>query len=404
MIVDAVQFIPVNLLKKKDNSKRDGKTASKKPEPNKPVPSDQKKSEEMKKAEALVKKYDQALRNLKKNPPKPGNLAMSVKEGKTVDSKVHIRGHVRNLGKTVVPRGFLTACQSNQKSLKLPGNQSGRLELANWIASKKNPLTARVYVNRVWRHLFGMGLVETTDNFGVMGFPPTHPELIDHLANQFVKDGWSTKKLIRRIMLSSVYQLSVKNDTSASSIDPANRSLWRANRRRIDVEVLRDSMLVVANQLDLTAGGRTIRKITEYDLGYQFKTNRRSVYVPAFRNSMLDFFENFDGPNPNLVTGHRNTSTLPTQALFLLNNPKVIRLSRNAAEQLLKETRGKSIKEKTILIYRKALGRFPTEQEIQQAKGFLKNFQPENPKQRAEESWSSLIHALFASLEFRYTE
>ncbi len=405
VIVDAIQFIPVGLLARQNKTKQ-GRPSGKNKKNKKAITpfDDEPKSTELQVAEAAVKSFDKMLRELKKNPPKPRDIAMSVGERKTVDSPVHIRGHVRNVGKTAVPRGFLTVCSPVGAKHQLPKNQSGRLELANWIADAKHPLTARVYVNRVWRHLFGVGLVATTDNFGVMGTKPSHPELLDHLACQFVADGWSTKKLIRRIMLSRVYQLSTDHNERASKIDPENRLLWRANRRRVDVEVLRDSVLMIAGQLDLKAGGRTIRKITAYDLGYKFNTNRRSVYVPAFRNSMLDFFETFDGPNPNLVTGHRNTSTLPTQALFLLNNPKIIEMSRAAAEKMLSENRNRSIEEKTIATYRKTLGRYPTKAEIRQAEQFITKFQPENKQQAEREAWSSFIHALFASIEFRYID
>ena len=172
---------------------------------------------------------------------------------------------------------------------------------------------------------------------------PRTPELLDHLAESLVEQGWSTKQLIRQIMLSHVYRMGHREDPVARQIDPENRLLWRANRRRVDAEVLRDSILFVSGELDTRPGGLTIRKITQYDLGYQFQTVRRSVYVPAFRNSMLDLFEVFDFANPNMVIGHRNTSTLPTQALFLMNSPMVMNQSVSAAKKFLAPGRLKGI-------------------------------------------------------------
>lgn len=351
-----------------------------------------------------IKRLEEELRTLKKNAPRRTAFAMSVKDAENpVDGHLHIRGSVRNLG-PVVPRGFISVCSPGPVRPKLGKQESGRLQLANWIASPNHPLTARVYVNRVWRHLFGVGLVSTTENFGLMGERPSHPALLDHLANRFVSHGWSTKRLIREIMLSHVYRLRVDIRNEATNRDPTNRLLSRANRRRVDAEVLRDSILFVSGELDLTPGGRTIRKITQYDLGYEFDTVRRSVYVPAFRNSMLDAFEVFDFANPNLVTGHRNTSTLPTQALFLMNNPMVIQQSENFASRLLARQELDNA-QRIELAYRQALGRRPTKQERDQTLEYLKTLtamsQSEDPELAA---WSSVCHAIFASLEFRYID
>ena len=194
--------------------------------------------------------------------------------------------------------------------------------------------------------------------------------MLDFLAADFVNSDWSTKKLIKKIILSHAFQLSVSFDPAAIKQDPENRLIWRANRRRVDAEVLRDSILFISGELDLTPGGRTIRKITQYDLGYQFDTVRRSVYVPAFRNSMLPIFEVFDFANPNLVTGDRNTSTLPTQALFLMNDPEVIRASTKLADKLLAISEIDDV-ERVGVAYLSALGRKPTPVEIQAVERYL---------------------------------
>jgi hypothetical protein len=221
--------------------------------------------------------------------------------------------------------------------------------------------------------------------------------LLDHLAIELVRSGWSTKSLIRKIMLSRVYRLSNRHDRRAAEADPENRLWWRHPRRRVDAEVLRDSILFVSGQLDLTRGGATIRKLAEYDLGYEFDTVRRSVYVPAFRNSMLDLFEIFDAANPNLVSGHRNTSTLPTQALFLMNSPFVIEQSRRAAERLLQDE-GLSESARIDRVFRQTLGRPPQSDERRQTLQHLRSFA--DPA----EGWASVFHSLFACLDFRYVE
>ncbi|MCP4776804.1 MAG: DUF1553 domain-containing protein, partial [Planctomycetaceae bacterium] len=154
-----------------------------------------------------------------------------------------------------MPRGFVSVCCDTESTPDLGKHESGRLQLARWLASPDHPLTARVYVNRVWRHLFGQGIVATPDNFGSMGQRPSHPKLLDYLANDFIREGWSTKKLIRKIMLSRIYRLASLENPSTREIDPENRWLARANRRRVDVEVLRDSILFLSGEIDLAAGG-----------------------------------------------------------------------------------------------------------------------------------------------------
>jgi hypothetical protein len=359
--------------------------------------------------EKRINELDRSLKEIKKNPVRPVAVAMSVKDSpKPKDGHLHIRGSVRNLG-PVIPRGFLSVCSENPRP-EFGRDESGRLQLAEWIASPNHPLTARVYVNRVWRHLFGKGLVSTIDNFGFAGEKPSHPELLDFLAVDFVNSGWSTKKLIKKIILSHAFQLSVSVDPVAIKKDTENRLIWRANRRRIDAEVLRDSILFVSGELDLTPGGRTIRKITQYDLGYEFNTVRRSVYVPAFRNSMLPLFEVFDFANPNLVTGDRNTSTLPTQALFLMNDPEVIRSSTKMANKLLAMAKIDDV-ERVRVAYLSAIGRQPTPAEIQAVEEYLRQEitgRHSGPALSEDEirrgAWARFCHALFASLDFRYVE
>jgi len=354
-------------------------------------------SEELKQLRALLKRLDADLVALKTTAPPPLPVAMSVKDSASpADGKLHIRGAVRRMGDPV-PRGFVSVCCHDSDPPEIGDQESGRLQLANWLTNPRHPLTARVYVNRVWRHLFGQGIVTTTDNFGEMGQRPTHPELLDFLANEFVASGWSTKQLIKWMVQTKVYRLAHGIRPEATSIDPENQWLWKANRRRVDVEVLRDSILAISGEIDLTPGGRTIRKLSQYDLEYEFNTVRRSVYVPAFRNSMLDVFEVFDFANPNLVTGDRSSSTLPTQALYLMNSPVVIEQARKAALRLL-EREISATDQRLEFVYQQVLGREPSQQEAEETLRYLDSFQDEAS------GWASVYHALFASLEFRYVQ
>lgn len=410
VIVDAIQLLKLDDSSSKTKTNRDSTVASSDDSTDNDDlsktnrdESEKNESEEIAEARKQVEALDNQLKQIKKNAPRPLDVAMSVKDfKKPVDGHLYIRGSVHNPG-PIVQRGFISVCCETNPKPKLAEHQSGRLQLAKWITSPDHPLTAKVYVNRVWRHLFGVGIVPTADNFGMMGQKPTHPELLDYLANEFMRDGWSTKKLIRKIMLSRVYRLDSQLSEEMKVKDDANRLLGRAHRRRVDAEVLRDSILFVSGELDLTPGGQTIRKITEYDLDYKFNTVRRSVYVPAFRNSMLELFEVFDFANPNLVTGHRNTSTLPTQALYLMNSPMVIEQSRKAAEKLLQRQEKLNQHEQIEFVFRQTLGRRPTEGELTKTNEYLNSFELANNNSKLE-AWSSVYHALFASLDFRYVE
>ena len=420
VMVDAVQFIKkVESVKDADDKSKatdlntDSKDASKIKEAEKAGNSaiankavaDKAKSAEVVELESKIKSLNKRLKKLKKTRPVKLAIAMSVEEAKTpADGHLHIRGSVRNLG-PVIPRGFISVCCDESPQPKLEKHESGRLQLAQWIADRNHPLTARVYVNRIWRQLFGKGLVRTTDNFGAMGERPSHPALLDYLAEDFVANGWSTKRLIRKIMLSHVFRLSAEQNEAGNERDDQNRLLWRADRRRIDAEVLRDSILFVSGDLDLKPGGLTINKITEFDFGYKFDTVRRSVYVPSFRNSMLDLFEVFDFADPNLVVGNRNTSTLPTQALFLMNSPMVIKQSENAAKRLL-QRKDLDARSRIEYAYRQTIGRRPTKAEIDSAVSYIQSFAERESEVKQSElaAWTSFCHALFASLEFRYVD
>ncbi|MCC6420030.1 MAG: PSD1 domain-containing protein [Gemmataceae bacterium] len=236
-----------------------------------------------------------------------------------VQARVLLRGNPNNPG-PVVPRQLLGVLAGpNRQPFK---DGSGRLELARAIASKDNPLTARVLVNRVWQHHFGHGLVRTPGDFGLRSEPPTHPELLDWLARHFTEDGWSVKRLHRLILLSRTYQQSSADDAAGLKADPDNRLLWRMNRRRLDFEALRDRLLFVAGNLDRKAGGPAV------DLTRAPYTGRRTVYGFIDRQNLPGLFRTFDFASPDTATPQRHSTTVPQQALFLLNSPFVLEQAR----------------------------------------------------------------------------
>ncbi|WP_339728018.1 DUF1553 domain-containing protein [uncultured Gimesia sp.] len=324
---------------------------------------------------------------------------MSVYEGEEPgDYHLLIRGDVHNLGKKV-PRGFLTVAQS-QNPVSIPATASGRLELAEWVASSQNPLTARVYANRIWHHLFGSGLVRTVDNFGLRGETPSHPELLDHLALKLMEQGWSTKSLIREIVLSRTYQLASHSTAKQRTTDPDNRLLTHQNHRRLDAEAIRDTILFVSENLDLSQHEQTIRPDTKSEYGYVFQKQFRSVYIPVFRNRLHELLAVFDFPDPNLSIGRRNTSTLSTQALYLMNNPFVIEQSQNLASRLIKEFPADA-SSRIDALFRTTLGRLPDQTEKANAERFLSQSQTEGGPTEVE-IWSALCQTVIACIDFRY--
>ncbi|MGC1273687.1 MAG: DUF1553 domain-containing protein, partial [Planctomycetaceae bacterium] len=329
-----------------------------------------------------------------KAPDRP--MAMSVREEpEAADARVHIRGSVHSLG-DVAPRGFLQVATYGPMPT-MPDDESGRAELADWIASSDNPLTARVFVNRAWHWLFGAGLVRTVDNFGTTGETPSHPALLDHLAARFVKDRWSVKSLVRTIVMSRTYRQAAIGDLRVTAADPENRLFGRSNRRRLDAESIRDAMLVVAGTLTGCDGGKTFADDLAADYGFTTKATCRSIYLPVFRNALPELFEAFDFADPSTVTGRRTTSTIPQQALFMMNSPFVIEQAGAAASHLI--AAGQSQDEALSSAYRATLGRGPTDVERQAVREFLAN-----DEKQGESSWAIVFQALFASPEFRYLE
>ena len=321
---------------------------------------------------------------------------MGVAEGEIADCELRIKGDPRDRG-DAPPRGSIDI-PGLPKMGAISKGTSGRLQLAQWLTSSQNPLTARVMVNRIWQHLFGAGLVRTVDDFGVTGEAPTHPELLDHLAVRFVEGGWSVKKIIRAMMLSHTYRLS-----SAGRQPLPDESLyWRMRPRRLELEPIRDTLLLAAGQLKFERpegiqvagfGGKgreaRARSLMREDAPY------RTIYVPVLRSLLPSMHELFDFPDPSQIKGQREVTTVSSQALYFMNNRFVEDLARDTADALLAEKSDDT--HRIEHAYLRVLARKPAADEIADARDYLAG-QDLRPADR----WTTFVQALFASAEFRY--
>lgn len=341
------------------------------------------------------------------SPQELMQMTAGVCEGRPVNSPLFIRGEVERPG-PVVPRGLVQAF-SRDAAREIPGGASGRLQLADWLASPQNPLTARVQVNRVWMHLFGAGIVRTADNFGASGDAPTHPELLDYLSRRFIEGNWSLKKLVREMVLSRTYQLSTSVREDNRRVDPGNSMFWRANPRRLDAEAIRDAMLVASGLLNLKPpGGSMVASIGDGVAGARgndflnAQFHYRSIYLPIVRDYLPACLEVFDFAEPSLVVARRDESNVPTQALYLMNSPFVWEQARALAGRA---TEG-SVEERIAFVYRAALCRPPRADEIARARMLLAGDSTRSGGKPSEESllegFAVLAQALLASAEFRY--
>jgi hypothetical protein len=349
----------------------------------------------------------------------PRTLAMgALDRPQPRDGQLLVRGEVDQAA-DVVPRGLVEVLCAADEPRKIAAG-SGRLDLAHWIASPDNPLTARVMANRVWLKLMGQGLVATPDNFGVMGMPPSHPELLDHLALAFVADGWSVKSLVRRIVLSRAYQLASDHDEANHAADPDNRRRWRMDRRRLDAEAIRDAMLAVSGTLDERAPiGSPVARLREDRQGLirlitetsGRRSPHRSIYLPIVRDHVPDFLNVFDFPDAALVSGQRDVTNVPGQGLFLLNNTEVVTLASAFAQRI--EALPGTTEERLAHAHELALGRAPTSDERESIARFWGAFParvaaepPGGASRRAENPQALALvaycQALFAAAEFRY--
>jgi hypothetical protein len=280
---------------------------------------DREKQRELQRTEQRLQREIGDLESNHPGSPARANVVTDVPRSR--DYPVLNRGEATNKG-PLVPRRFLEILSPDPKNRPEWHEGSGRLQLAMAIADPKNPMTARVLVNRIWQQHFGAGFVSTPDDLGNMSSPPTHPELLDYLATRFVQGGWSIKNLHRLIILSATYQQSSANNPKYAEQDPNNHYLWRANLRRLDFEQLHDSLLAIAGTLEPKLGGKSVPMGTE-----EFAT-RRAVYTYIDRRQPPELLTQFDFPNPDLPSGRRYETIVPAQALFLMNSPLVVETAR----------------------------------------------------------------------------
>jgi len=333
-------------------------------------------------------------------------FAMSIRDREQpADCAVRIRGDVDQLG-AVVPRGFLSVAV-DRRSPQVGAEGSGRRELAEWIASRDNPLTARVMVNRLWQHLFGRGLVESCDNFGTTGEAPTHPELLDYLALRFMDEGWSVKRALREMVLSRTYQQSDRRDEAAFAIDADNRLLWRFAPRRLEAEAIRDALLAVAGRLNLERPyGSASLKLTNLELGSSAKSlslddtpQHRAAYLPMLRGNVPEMLGLFDAADPSLVIGRRDVTSVATQSLYLMNGKFAGDQSRRFAERVL-DVKPSDEAARIDAAYRLALARLPDDYERRRVTEFLRT---EQQAGRSElDAWTGVCQSLLSTAEFLY--
>ena len=346
--------------------------------------------------EAKAKLSEEYLKYLEHLQP-----IMSVKDKeKMTEVKLAIRGEVNNLGDEVPRR--LPEIFSDRPNLNFD-NTSGRYEFAEWITHKTNPLTYRVHVNRVWRHLFGMGILDSFDNFGILGGEPTNLKLMNYLSTKFITGRLSNKRLIKTIVMSNAYKRSSKFDKQNYEIDPDNIYFWRMNEKRLEAEQIRDSLLFVSGKLD-----GSHKNISDFQTGiknsskelrkYISETRARSIYIPSLRDNKIEVLDIFDRPDNSLLNAERSVTTVSTQALFLMNNPKIIALAQEEAKALIEQNKKMGKTMPNILyrnninkIFLKFLGRPPTEQENKKSIEFIKQ----------DSDLAKLIQIIICTGEFR---
>ncbi len=322
---------------------------------------------------------------------------------------LNVRGNVDSLGPKMSP-DFLKMFADRNEVARSTG--SGRLELANSLVHPEHPLTARVYVNRVWQWIFGTGLVATPDDFGRLGDRPSHPELLDWLAREFIRDGWSTKKLIRRLVLSETFRQASTVSHAARELDPSNRLLSHYPTRRLEAESLRDSMLAVSGRLDERLYGRPIlpARLAEDGSKRLFSgpidgQGRRSIYLQMSIMEPPKFLVSFNLPDLKLPTGRRDVTNVPAQALVLLNDPFVVEMSKQWATRVVQNSDATAV-DRVRLMFERAFGRTPREPEVQRWIAAVRDFSKPNVTDaellKDEGAWQQLAHAFFNAKEFLY--
>ncbi len=366
-------------------------------------------------AKQRLAQLEQQIKAQRQNAASDLQFAVGVRDAKKIeDCRIHIRGERGQLGKSV-PRGFLTSV-SFETQPTLDRKQSGRLQLAGWLVHPNNPLTARIAVNRIWYHLFGRGIVETLDNFGSNGSRPTHPDLLDFLAQRFIAGGWSHKRLIREVVLSRTYQLASDYNAVNYAADPENKLHWRMARRRLEAEALRDALLAAGGRLNLhSPQSAAVAEIGDGEVGRGINTallekpfRYRSVYLPIIRGLIPEVLKIFDFPEPSNPQSRRDTTNVPAQSLFLMNSPFVIEQAQALAQRVLESDSDDKVR--IQLAYQLCFARPATDSEIEKAVKFLQRCDGRLTQTNSEADqrrlfcWTTWCQALFATAEFRYID
>lgn len=339
--------------------------------------------------------------------------AYAVREGTMRQAYLQLRGEPERKGPEV-PRGVIL-CLTKDHPLQIPANESGRRQLAEWLTQPDHPLTARVIVNRIWQHHFGQGLVATPSNFGLRGARPTHPELLDWLAGEFVRSGWSVKALHRLILSSNTWQLAASDEPASSARDPANRFLWRHDRRRLDAEATRDALMLVSGRLNLNRPGEHPFPPVK-DWGFTqhnqfravYESPHRSVYLMTQRLQRHPFLALFDGPDPNTTTEKRTSATVPLQALYFMNSPEVKTEAAAFAQRLLLAANDNV--SRVSLAHQLAYARTVTDGELNNAMAFLTKYREQlhsaghSPETEELDTWTSYARVLLTANEFFYVD
>jgi hypothetical protein len=358
--------------------------------------------EKLKQAQALLA---QAAEMEKTLPTQEVPMACAVKEGETMEQKVFVRGDYHNLGDPVertVPAILRLSAPAPEVRTR-----SGRLELADWLVDTRNPLPSRVMANRIWQGHFGDGIVRTPDNFGRLGERPSNSELLDYLAKTFMESGWSIKKMHRLIMLSKTYQMSAEFDEETKAKDTENRLISHFPRQRLSIEEIRDAYLALGGDLDLTMGGTLDPGVgTDGETSANRismnpeKTNRRSIYLPLRRSNLPTLYSLFDFGDATTPDGKRSSTTVATQALFVMNSPLVVREAKSLTEAVLKQE--EAGKRRVEELYLRVLDRRPDGSEIDQGLSYVQNLRRKWNEIGEAQAWTSLTHALMASNEFLF--
>ncbi len=360
----------------------------------------------------LVAQLDQQVAQPPAIPPR---AMIPTDRSSPADEHIRLAGQFDRLGDEI-PRGFLTVVSDQPASIG--AEESGRLALARWLTDVDQGagrVAARVLANRIWQHMLGRGIVRTVDNFGRTGESPTHPELLDYLATRLIESGWSIKSLVREIALSRTFAMSSQPDEHAQGIDPANELLWRAHRQRLEPELLRDAMLLAAGQLDRTPMDSSVWYLGDQATAVGENKNRRrtdfpcrSIYLPVIRNDLPELFDVFNFADPHATTGLRSQTLIPTQGLYLLNDPAVMEAAEAIARRLLASTGSADARAIATSLYAHLLGRPPSAQEAGELEAFVESMQQrldsageDSPRERA---WTLACQAVLASSHFQILE